>query len=223
MSVLAVIPARGGSKSIRYKSIVELSGKPLIYYVTDELLKTPEVSKVVVSTDDAKIKVVVEDLFGGDVEILDRPDEISDDIATSEAVIEHAIKNIEERYTYTMLAQCTSPLTKSEDFTNLIKAIEGCDSAAYYVENHSFCFDLDEDDDKIRSARLPRQGKKPRQEEGGNAWLFKTDKFLECGSRLFGEIGLCEIKYPKNLEIDDMNDLYVIECLMKLERGEIND
>ena len=223
MSILAVIPARGGSKGIQYKNIIELKGKPLIYYITAELLKTPEVNKVVVSTDDDKIKRVVENLFGDDVEVLDRPKEISDDVATSEAVIEHAIKTIGEKYTYTMLAQCTSPLTESKDFINLIEAIEGCDSAAYYTENHSFCFDLDEDRNKLRSERLPRQKKIPRKQEAGNAWLFETNGFLKHKSRLFGTIGLCEIKYPKNLEIDDMNDFYVIEYLMELNYiGEIN-
>ena len=48
MSILAVVPARGGSKSIKYKAIVDVNGLPLIYYVLNELLTTPKINKVVV-------------------------------------------------------------------------------------------------------------------------------------------------------------------------------
>ncbi len=218
MNILAIIPARGGSKGILYKNIVDLDGKPLIYYVANELLKTPEVNRVVVSTDDAKIKGVVEDLFGDDVHVLHRPAEISDDITTSEAVIEHVIKSIKEKYKYTILAQCTSPLTKSKDFSNLIAAVKGNDSAAFYIEADDLFFDAERDMKQIRSARMPRQKRTFKRKEVGNGWIFRTSEFLECGCRLFGDIGLCKIGRYKGLEIDSVEDLKIIECVIKLEK-----
>ena len=88
----------------------------------------------------------------------------------SESVIDHAIHNVKPKFGYTMLVQCTSPLTEAEDFTNLIKTVEGKDSAAYYTRNYSFCFDLDDED--LRLPRLPRQVRDYRTQEAGNAWIF---------------------------------------------------
>ena len=185
-------------------------------------MKTPEVNRVVVSTDDAKIRGVVEDLFGNDVYVLHRPAEISDDIATSEAVIDHAIKNIRDKYKYTILAQCTSPLTKSEDFSNLIASVKGNDSAAFYIEDDNLFFDEERDVKMLRSARLPRQKRVLKRKEVGNGWIFKTSEFLECGCRLFGEVGLCKIGRHKSLEIDSIEDLKFIECIMQSEKkGEL--
>lgn len=215
MSVLAVVPARGGSKSIKYKNIIDVYDRPLIYYVLNELLLTPGVDKVVVSTDNAKIKNAVVNLFDHDVGVLDRPAEIADDVATSEAVVDHAIINIERKYDYTMLVQCTSPLTKAKDFTNLIRAVEDHDSAAFYVEDCGLFFDEEGDMKLLRAARLPRQVRAWKKKEVGNAWIFKTDGFLKHGSRLFGKIGLCEIEPPKDIEIDDIGDVEVIECILK--------
>ena len=217
MGTMVIIPARGGSKGIPYKNIIDLNGMPLIYYVTSELLKTTEVDRIVISTDDIKIKSVVKNLFGNKVDVLDRPAEISNDVATSEAVVDHAIRNIKEKYEYTMLAQCTSPLTKSNDFTNLISAVKGCDSAAFYIEDDNLFFDIEGDIKILRSDRLPRQKRILKRKEVGNGWIFKTFKFLKCGCRLFGDVGLCKIGHHKSLEIDSMEDLKIIECLLKKE------
>ncbi len=219
MSVLAVVPARGGSKGIKHKNIIDVNGKPLIYYVINALLKTKAVDKVVVSTDDGKIKNVVQNLFDHDVDVLDRPANISDDVATSESVIEHAIRNIEEKYDYTMLVQCTSPLTEPEDFTRLIKSVKKYDSAAFYVEDCGLFFDEEEDMKLLRAARLPRQVRAWKKKEVGSAWIFKTGGFLKHGSRLFGKIGLCEIEPPKDIEIDDIGDVEVIEFILGRRDG----
>jgi CMP-N-acetylneuraminic acid synthetase len=213
MSILAIVPARGGSKSIKYKAIVDVNGLPLIYYVIHELLKTPEIDKVVVSTDDLKIKNTVLELFNEKVEVLDRPKILADDKATSESVIEYVIQQLDSIYDYTMLVQCTSPLTEANDFSQLIKAGQQKDSAAFYTRCYSFFFG--EDDKLLCSPRLPRQEKEGKKQEAGNAWIFKSNGFLKNKSRLFGDIGLCEIKYPKNLEIDDPIDLDIIKCLLR--------
>lgn len=212
MSILAVVPARGGSKSIKYKAIVDVNGFPLIYYVIDELLKTPKIDKVVVSTEDLKIKNTILNLFDERVEVLDRPEILASDTATSESVMEHVIKQL-DLYDYTMLVQCTSPLTEADDFLRLIRAVEGKDSAAFYTKCYSFFFG--EDDERLSSPRLSRQVKEGKKQEAGNAWIFNSYSFLKKKSRLFGDIGLCEIEYPKNLEIDDPVDLDIIKYLLR--------
>lgn len=213
MKILAIIPARGGSKGIPHKNIINLAGYPLIYYVISELLKTERVNKIIVSTDDNKIKNTVFDYFKNEVEVLDRPEEISNDTATSESVIDHVIKNTKEKYDYILFVQCTSPLTESSDFNNLIDNIElGFDSACFYIDDYGTIFDIDE----ATKARLPRQKKTPRKREAGNAWIFKTTEFLINKSRLFGKISLCKINPPKHLEIDEPEDLNLMNYLLQL-------
>jgi CMP-N-acetylneuraminic acid synthetase len=214
MSIVAVIPARGGSKNIKNKNIIDVNGYPLIYYVINELLKTLEVDRIVVSTDSPHIKNIVIELFNKKVQVLDRPKILAKDLVTSEDVIKYVITTqVDFLYDYTMLVQCTSPLTETDDFSRLIRTIEGNDSAAFYTKCDSFFFGLD--NKLLTSQRLPRQIKESKKQEAGNAWIFKSKEFLKNNSRLFGKIGLCEIKYPKNFEVDEPIDLDIIKYLLK--------
>lgn len=216
MSILAVIPARGGSKAIPYKNIIDLNGYPLIYYILNELLKIKGIiSKIVVSTDSSEIKDAVYQYFDDRVEVLDRSGELAGDTVTSEAVLEQVLKEINNDYDYTLFAQCTSPFTEQSDIVNLIDVVKGKDSAAFYIEDYGYFFD---DKSTVLKPRVPRQQMIPKCRETGNAWIFKTEGFLEAKSRLFGNVGLCKIEYPKNLEIDDYEDLYFIRYLMKLRQ-----
>ncbi len=213
MSVVAIVPARGGSKSIKLKAIAKVNGRPLIFYNLYELLNTPEIDKVIVSTDNEIIKNTVKDLFLNEVDVIDRPAEFATDLATSESVIEHALKVIKEKYDYTIMSQCTSPLTEASDFTNLIKSCK--DSAGFYTECYDYFHDFKDDVEALRQPRQPRQLKTPRKKEAGNAWMFDSLKFLKYKTRLFENIGLCKISFKKNIEIDEPDDLILIENIMK--------
>ena len=219
MSVIAIIPARGGSKGIKNKNLIDLNGKPLIYYTLNTLLNTPKVDKIVVSTDDVKIMDTIRNLFDTKIDIVQRPAEISDDSIPSEPVISHVLES-SKNYEHVLFAQCTSPLTEEKDFTALIQTIEqGYDSVSFYISDYSFFFDIDGDDQKIRSIRKPRQERKPRKREAGNGWVFNTQGFIKHKCRLFGQIGLCEIQPPKHLEIDTLDDLNVIKTILRRSNG----
>ena len=221
MKIMAVVPMRGGSKSIPYKNIVDLNGKPLCYYTLNELLKTEKIDKVVVSTEDEKIKGVVNQLFNGKVFILDRPIELASDTATSEVVLSHVVDTIGKDYDYTLFAQCTSPLTEASDFTNLIDVCYNIDSAGFYTECYDYFFSIDNDLEKMVKPRAPRQLKTPRKKEAGNAWMFSNEGFLNHRTRLFGHIGMCKIDFVKNLEIDEPEDLEMFKGIMMARNGKI--
>ncbi|MFQ5714594.1 MAG: cytidylyltransferase domain-containing protein [Candidatus Scalinduaceae bacterium] len=211
---IAIIPARGGSKDIPHKNVKLLVGKPLIHYVIETCLQTPEVNTVVVSTDSSEIKEAVSKFK--EVKIIDRPAALAADDTTSEEVLLHAIEQLEKEsihFDIVLFAQATSPLSEPSDFSGLLEKIkDGCDSAAFYVEDFGFFFG----ESDILSARRPRQDRKPRKREAGNAWAFSKQEFIKHKSRTFGQIGLCKIEYPKNLEVDSEDDLYVIERLLQL-------
>lgn len=125
MKVLALIPARGGSKGVPRKNILNINGKPLITYSIDaglEAMKMGCVDKVVVSTDDQEIADISREA-GAEVPFL-RPEYLSDDTAKSVDVMIHAYeyyKNIGETYDTILLLQPTTPLRTSLDITTALQ------------------------------------------------------------------------------------------------------
>ena len=110
-NIIAIIPARGGSKSIKNKNIIDLGGKPLIYYTIDQALKSKEFTKVIVSTDSPAIANVAK-RCGAEVPFL-RPKNISHDCPTEKVLI-HASKYLEKSISFDGVAclQPTSPFRK---------------------------------------------------------------------------------------------------------------
>jgi CMP-N-acetylneuraminic acid synthetase len=93
-TVLAIIPARGGSKGLPRKNVLLIAGKPLIAYTVEAAKKCKLVNRVVVSTDDEEIAAAARNA-GADVPFM-RPAELSHDLAPTEPVLQHALKHVEE-------------------------------------------------------------------------------------------------------------------------------
>ncbi|MCM1992637.1 cytidylyltransferase domain-containing protein [Oceanirhabdus seepicola] len=119
--ILAVIPARGGSKGIKNKNIIKLQGKHLIGYTIDVCAESSYIDEYIVSTDSENIKEVSE-LYGAKVPFL-RPENLADDRAKSIDVVLHAVGEMEKRvgkYEIVILLQPTSPLRTAEDLDKAI-------------------------------------------------------------------------------------------------------
>lgn len=117
MNILAVIPARGGSKAVPHKNIKDLDGKPLIAYTIEQALGSSMLTDVVVSTDSEDIREVAMQ-YGAKAPFI-RPEELSTDTALALPTIQHAVKEMEAReektYDIVIMLQATSPLRKVED------------------------------------------------------------------------------------------------------------
>lgn len=98
MEILAIIPARGGSKAVKKKNIKPLGGKPLLYYTVSEALKSSHITRVVLSTDAEDIAACGRDL-GVEVPFL-RPPELAQDHVQDLPVFEHALRFLAEREGY---------------------------------------------------------------------------------------------------------------------------
>ncbi|MBU3198960.1 NTP transferase domain-containing protein [Clostridium estertheticum] len=121
---LAIIPARGGSKSIPNKNIMSICGKPLIAYTIDAGKKSKYIDEIIVSTDSDVIKVIAEQ-YGAKVPFL-RPEELSNDTSKSIDVVIHAInfyKKNDVSFDYVILLQPTSPLRTFEHLDNAIEKL----------------------------------------------------------------------------------------------------
>ena len=121
--ILALIPARGGSKGIKDKNIIDLCGKPLIAYSIECGLQSKYIDSVVVTTDSEKIAEVSRQ-YGARVPFL-RPAEYAQDTSTTLVAVLHAIRTLEEMgetYDTHVLLQPTQPLRTSEDVDKAIEA-----------------------------------------------------------------------------------------------------
>lgn len=114
--VLAIIPARGGSKGIKNKNIIDLCGKPLIAYTIDAAKKSRYVDDIIVSTDDEKIAAVAKEC-GAEVPFM-RPEELATDSAKTIDAVVSAVDMLKERgrsYDVLLLLQTTQPLRTETD------------------------------------------------------------------------------------------------------------
>lgn len=116
-TVLAVIPARGGSKRVPKKNIKPIGGRPLIARTIEAAKKSRYIDRIIVSTDSNDIALVAEE-WGAEVPFM-RPKELATDISRSIDSIYHVMDSIDKIYDYIVLLQPTSPLRSWSD-------IDGC-------------------------------------------------------------------------------------------------
>jgi CMP-N,N'-diacetyllegionaminic acid synthase len=122
-NVLAVIPARGGSKGIPGKNIRAFAGKPLIVHSIEASLSCPLITKTVVSTDDDKIAEIAQ---ANGAHIIRRPDELAADTSLVIDAIKHAVREVEkagETVDVVLLLEPTSPLRRAEDIVECINVL----------------------------------------------------------------------------------------------------
>ncbi|MEK9186010.1 MAG: acylneuraminate cytidylyltransferase family protein, partial [Patescibacteria group bacterium] len=123
IQVLGIIPARGGSKSIPYKNIADVGGKPLIYYTIREAKKSKLLDAFIVSTDDPKIAAVAKK-YGADVPFL-RPAKISGDRSIDIEFMRHALDWVKKNRGWEpeilVNLRPTSPLRTAEDINKVIE------------------------------------------------------------------------------------------------------
>lgn len=117
---LAIIPARGGSKRLPQKNVLDLGGKPLIAWSIEAALESNYINDVVVSSDNHKI-LEISEKYG--VTTIKRPNELATDTATTFDAIRHTIEN-SEKYDYIVLLQPTSPLRTNEQIDEAIELLK---------------------------------------------------------------------------------------------------
>lgn len=182
---LAIIPARGGSKRLPRKNILNLCGKPLISWSIEAGLKSKYIDKVVVSSDDTEILNISNELK---VQVIKRPDELASDTSTSFDAVKHAIDNLES-YEYILLLQPTSPLRNENHIDKAIEILEekNADAVVSVCEmNHNLLWSNTLDDslsmegfisDNLLNNRS--QDLKKHYRLNGAIYLCKTDKLLK--------------------------------------------
>jgi CMP-N,N'-diacetyllegionaminic acid synthase len=117
--ILGIIPARGGSKGLPGKNILNLCSKPLIAWTIEEAKKSTIIDKLIVSTDDQKVAEISKE-YGCEVPFK-RPKRLSQDNSITDDVVIHALETINETFEIIIILQPTSPLRTYKDIDNSLK------------------------------------------------------------------------------------------------------
>lgn len=231
MKVLGVTLARGGSKSVPRKNILQLKGKPLIAYTIEEALKSKLISKYIVSTDDDEIAAVSR-RFGADVPFI-RPANLASDEASSADALQHAVAWIERhdgvKYDYVVELMCTNPLKTAEDIDGCITKIlkTGADSviAVHRLYDHHPRRIKKIEHDRIVDFCLEEVPESRRQDltpaayiRSGSIYCLNRDYLMDMGRRYGSENSRPYVLSDDNVvNIDTELDFLLAEAILEMK------
>jgi N-acylneuraminate cytidylyltransferase len=206
MEIIAIIPARGGSKGIPQKNIVDFAGKPLIAWTIEQAKTSSLISKVYVSSDSPEILAVANNY--GAIPIL-RTKEISGDKASSESALLHTLDQLREDPDLVVFLQATSPLRKPDDIDNAINQLikNNADSLLSLTETQEFIWEKSEEAFKPLTYdlnyRCGHRLLKKLYYENGSIYVFKPEILRRYNNRLGGKKAVYLMESWQRADIDD--------------------
>lgn len=224
MKIIAIIPARGGSKGIPRKNLRPLKGKPLIYYSIKAALQCTEIDEVIVTTDDDEIALLSE-RFGANVHY--RKKSLADDITTLDPVVFNAIsENCSLNNDDVIITiQPTSPLVNELDLSNVIntfKRKKNIDTVISVVDDRHLTWTIkNKMPTPLYTERINRQGLPSCFKETGSI-IACTYQQLSRGTRIGINIELYEVPHERSFDIDNYSDFYLCESILKRKLVIIN-
>jgi CMP-N,N'-diacetyllegionaminic acid synthase len=224
--MLAIIPARAGSKGLPGKNVFEFGGHPLIAWTIAVASESQLFSKIVVSTDSPEIGEISM-RYGA--EVVNRPDELSTDDASPKDAVIHAYHQLADGgydANHIVLLQPTSPLRQISDLTDCIDLVRSnrFESAAsfcpaiphpfraFYIADDGTAAPVNSDDD----VWLPRQAREPQYHLNGAVYVVKTQSFLANPGKQFlvPAVGAHVMPTKRSIDIDTIADLKMASALM---------
>lgn len=223
MRVLAIIPARGGSKGLPGKNIRPLCGKPLICYSIDIAREIVPDTDICISTDDPSIIRTVES-YDQSVPFV-RPAELATDEATTNDVLLHAwnfYRSCEVNYDAILLLQPTSPLRTVQQVKEAIALYEanpGIDMVVSVKKSHAATVISDEDENgwlrlSLNTHSGPRQKMKPYYEYNGAIYVINPVSLQTKGIPNFTKRLKYVMSEETSFDIDTLMDWQIVEFLM---------
>lgn len=219
--MLALIPARAGSKSIKNKNLALLNGKPLLFYTIKEAKKVDFIDEIIVNSDGVEILDYAQ-MQG--VGTLERPKELAGDFTQTSEVVAHTLlhKNCDE----IIILQATSPFRSALDIQNAYKIFK--------AKNANALISVEPTNNKILKAFianengelqgicdnkmpfLPRQKLPKTYQSNGAIYIIKKEAFLEFGTLLPPKTHFYEMAH--SLDIDTLEDLKMANEILKGEK-----
>ncbi|OSM01805.1 cytidylyltransferase domain-containing protein [Magnetofaba australis] len=225
--VLGVIPARGGSKGLPRKNVIDLDGKPLIGWTIDSAKGCPYLDRVILSSDDAEIMRIARDL-GCDVPFV-RPAELARDDSPAIDVFIHALDTLTESYDYLVVLQATTPLRIAQDISACLEICEKEKAPAcvtvFEPRHHPYwTFKLDDNQrlEQLMEGEIPyrRQLLPDCYALNGAVYVARTDWLRETRSFLTAETRGHVMPADRSTDIDTWRDLMWIQMLLREKKSE---
>ena len=225
--ILAVIPARGGSKGVPGKNIRMAGGKPLIAWVIQAATKSRYIDRVIVSSDDAKI-IDTATAFGCEAPFV-RPGELAEDNRPTAGAVKHAVETL-PGFDYVVTLQPTSPLTESGDIDDCIRRCvhtgsDACVSVTASDKSPFWMFTFAEDG-TLNPVMGPDSLKTRRQDlprvmvPNGAVYVTKCD-FVVQRDTLYADRTLgVEMPKERSIDIDTELDFLFFETLLLKEKKD---
>jgi len=221
-SVLAVIPARGGSKGLHRKNILPLAGKPLIVWTIEAAKKSKYIDRLIISTDSKEIADVAKQ-YNCEVPFM-RPPELATDDANSNDVILHALDKLGDPYDIVMVLQPTSPLRESKDIDQALEFMQQNNVSAVVSicsSNKSLHWHFTlETDGKLKPVYEDKIIYTNRQElpltyiPNGALYIAKTDYFRSKKTFYTDSTLAYLMPYERSVDIDNRIDFITVEAII---------
>lgn len=223
MRVSAIILARGGSKGIPGKNLKNICGKPLLYWTIEHCINSNLIDDVWVSSDSHEI---LDFARSSGVETILRPEDISQDMSSSESGWSHAIEYIEDKthkIDCVVAPQVTSPLRTALDINSGIQTFSKGNYDSLFscsIAEDLFFWELDKKG-KLKSINYDYKNRKRRQDledqyiENGSFYIFLPEVLKDFNNRFGNKIGFHIMEGWKMHEVDSLDDLRICDALMK--------
>ena len=220
--VVAVIPARGGSKGLPGKNLARVGGRPLVERAVRACRAAERVDLVVVSTDSDEIAAVAR---AAGARVVARPPSLAGDTASSESALLHTLDVLAaehpgaEEPEVTVLVQCTSPFIDGSDVDAAVKQVQSNDVDCCFaaLTTHEFLWRAERG--TVRGVnhdggpRRRRQDVAPDHRETGAFYAIRTRALRAEGTRFCGRVGVQPVRAATALEVDALEDLELARAL----------
>ena len=230
--ILAIIPARGGSKGLPNKNIKNLCGKPLIVWTIMQAKLSKYIDTIMVTTDSKDIANISKE-YGADIPFL-RPKELATDTSSTHDAVMHVLSYYESKeifFDYIILLEPTSPLREENDIDNMLEKLSKYDDVydsiisvgeigehpsivKKIVNNNLEPFEIN-----IKQTSR-RQDNIPAFFPYGVAYIAKLKNIIKEESFYTERSTFYKLKRYQNYEIDDMYDFLCVESIMKYKWGK---
>ena len=215
-NILAVIPARGGSKRIKNKNLKILHNKPLIYWSINAAIRSKYINEICVTSDSEKILKYSEKLR---VKTIRRPARLSTDKIHADKALIHVCKKFKNKYDYVVMLQPTSPLRTARDIDQAIKKIILSKSDSLLSACKESFFIWKKKLNKFTAINYNYR-KRPRHQdvefyrENGAIYITKLESLLKNKNRLAGKVQIYCMTVENSIDIDTLNDFKIANSLM---------
>jgi len=225
---LAIIPARGGSKRLKNKNKLKLSGKPLVLYTVEAALKSQYVTDVLVSSDSDDILDIA--CNHDKVSRHKRESSLAKDTSTALELVDHIVTNSPRRYDFVTLMLPTCPLRTHEHLDQAFDLISEHDDGVISVTTYSFPIELNvpvkgdyinlHDNSPLITGNTRSQNHEPKFRPNGGFYVARWDSFKKNRNFWKGNVKYFIMSTLDSVDIDTKFDLDIAELLIKEKENE---